>query len=329
MKKNKKGFTLIEVIVSMLILAIASMMGLIGFSNVIQHMSEGASIKNATNQIVMLMDGKEENITDGDIITQDGSTSVQLTLEDGSKVVVEGTMNKGQVMYGEDRMDTVSLFKYSTKIIELTENEKRAIKFIQQLNGINGTGLNETFVNYIKGLPKDDPYKIVVLNAHDSRYKPCYIDQMHIPNCNNYQGPPYFGSSNDIFRKVLYDGLFKSAYNEELWSEFRIDKNIDRNDNVIKFSSAQYLKPYYYAPKEGRFLIYANDMDIFKNGDDGGDWNTRLIFNDDDNHWYYRATGNINLAGVVKSPDGTKNWENLKIKFKNGEDGWIRLYESK
>ena len=85
---NKKGFTLIESIVTFAIIAVATAMFILGFSNVVSLMSESTLIKDHTNSLYqeICIDSNQLNVIDNQniILTNDANQSINCAAKTNS-----------------------------------------------------------------------------------------------------------------------------------------------------------------------------------------------------------------------------------------------------
>lgn len=318
-RRNQTGMTLIELIVSLLILSIASLMFYSSFQVVLRTMREGNEIKNATNSINAAIDG-DRDATENKGIVSANSERVELTLQDGTKLSVSGTMFKGSLSYSDE--DTITLSRFTSTIYALTENEKKAITFIQQIQSVYGIGLNKEGVDYINNLRTKDP-------AFDAKVR-------------GWIGQSSFYPNNDVFRNFLYFGYFNDINHTTNYKWPVLDiSNMRLKDgttlysmNGIQKTNTYYIQPYFHIPstKDG-YIIHANLADNPITS--AKKWETRFIFNPDDQHWYFRKTGNLQIAGTgtlgsCTNADTTScanNWNTIKSNMMKGLDGWERIYE--
>lgn len=89
MKNNNKGFTLIESIVTFAILTVAGIMFMFAFTNVSTLMSEGAMIKDETNNLYQKLQAEVKP-------TNAGNKSIILTLSDGTRITQDGITVQSQ-----------------------------------------------------------------------------------------------------------------------------------------------------------------------------------------------------------------------------------------
>lgn len=82
MSMNKKGFTLIESIITFAILAIAGTMFLFGFTNVVNIMSEGSLIKTETNELYNSLVKDDQNIN------HENDKSMKITFSNGKEEII-------------------------------------------------------------------------------------------------------------------------------------------------------------------------------------------------------------------------------------------------
>lgn len=302
MKRNEKGLTLIELIVSMLILSIASLMFFSSFSVVLRLMKEGADIKNASADIVAMLDGNAVDDGDVPIISTNTLAKASLTLSDSSIIRVEGTAYHATKAYGSDTDDMVHLEKFTTHA--LTKNEKSALKMSGILDSVGGIGLSKTFID---NLSKEEKQQI----------------------CDEI-GRTNFWPNNDVFIDYLYKKYLKEINNVEsyVWPTIDISNmklhdgsTIVIKDRVLDTLMELYVVPYFIDPTNGLYLLSARTTPAI----DRPNWNAYLIFNDDDQHWYYRESS-YELTKLTNKSEA--EWNALKANMRKGEDGWQRIFEN-
>lgn len=324
--RNQQGMTLIEMIVAILVLSIASMVLYTGFTKVILLMGDGASVKNATNTIVSGIENGLEDDQYEDIIKQENATA-SLDLQDGGlPVTVNGSVIQGELSYGAGENDILKLAKFSTDILFVTENERKAIDMIYNYNNFLGYGFNKDGVDYMKNkVINDDTTVYKTLNSIMLAYNSKALDSIY---CNN-----------DIYRYFFYYYTYNShctdyfcimeGATETSWPNLDVSKMKKKDGTPIRDANYPYIQSYTYSTKEkGTVLIYAGKANL---PEGNNRWVTRFIYNPDNKHWYYRTTGEIGLVGKVgSSADGTlttQNWNQLKDDLNHERDGWVRIYE--
>lgn len=325
MRQNQKGMTLIEVIVSLLILSTASLMAFSSFSVIIRTMNEGSNIKNSSNKIVSLMDGDAPAADKEGVIDEIKTATAYLSLEGGTQINVHGTAYKGTIQYGSDASDVVELSKFTTKTNKLTPIEQLAFDFKKELQNI-----------------------IYVPGFIDNIKKP---EEYYISNIKPLLGNQDMSYNNDVLR----DYLFKYYYptnSKDAWpsfdaSKFEFDTNNQDFINAYKsnLKGIYYIQPFFPQPYiDGvKIVLFARTDNTSVPG-----WSdVNFYFNDTDNHWYYKPSGwygkggfgwgrfslttinNTTLSGAEST------WSTIKERMINVTDpvqdplkeGWVRLKE--
>lgn len=324
MRQNQKGMTLIEVIVSLLILSTASLMAFSSFSVIIRTMNEGSNIKNSSNKIVSLMDGDAPAADKEGVIDEIKTATAYLSLEGGTQINVHGTAYKGTIQYGSDASDVVELSKFTTKTNKLTPIEQLAFDFKKELQSIIYV---PNFIDNIK-------------NQKD------YLDKVK----------PLLGNKDVSYNNdILRDYLFRYYYptnNKDEWPSFDASKfefDTDNQTFIDKYKSnltgKYYIQPFFQQPYiDGvKFVLFARSDNTSVSG-----WSdVKFYFNDTDNHWYYKPSGwysngsfvwksfslpnlnNTTLAGAETE------WSDVKTRMSSNTDptqdpskeGWVRLKE--
>lgn len=107
MKVNNKGMTLIEVVVSLLILSTASLIMVMGFTTAINVFSDANSYKDVVNEIETTL--MKDNIENTNVSINEKSTKYVITESEGeTPIEVKGTLKKGK----SEKEDNVSLSSF-------------------------------------------------------------------------------------------------------------------------------------------------------------------------------------------------------------------------
>lgn len=146
---NKKGYTLIEVIVSIMILSIASITLAGSFTTVLNFMSKSNAIKNASDTLFSYIEGSDEDTVREDIKIKK-SVLESYTI---NGMEITGTLNN----YQSDKSDDVDLSQfYANSIVQLKDSPSyqdvisygntlynRAKKRAEECDYCQLTGLND------------------------------------------------------------------------------------------------------------------------------------------------------------------------------------------
>lgn len=324
MKQNQKGMTLIEVIVSLLILSTASLMAFSSFSVIIRTMNEGSNIKNSANKIVALIDGNASAVDKKDIITEINTATARLSVG-GNTINVHGTAYKGSIQYGSDTSDFVELGVFTTETNKLTPIEQLAYDLKKELQNI-----------------------IYVPGFIDNIKKP---EDYYISNIKPLLGNQDMSYNNDVLRDYLFKYYYpknsKNAWASFDASKFEFDTNNQAFVNAYKanLKGIYYIQPFFPQPYiDGvKIVLFARTDNTSAPG-----WSdVKFYFNDTDNHWYYKPSGwyskggfgwksfslpnlnNTTLAGAETE------WSDVKTRMSSNTDpvqdplkeGWVRLKE--
>ena len=123
---NKKGYTLIEVITSILILSIASLILVSSFITVIKFMGKSETLKNASNDMFAFAQGSQEN----DLKTSVREVTLKSNTYHISGIPVDGSI----VEYTSKKSDDVVLRKHKqadNNLLRNTEEYKKMISYFQ------------------------------------------------------------------------------------------------------------------------------------------------------------------------------------------------------
>ena len=272
MKLNKNGMTLIETIVGILILSIASLMAATGFSTIIQQMEEGAEIKNATNRIVNAIDGNKNDTDTKNYISSGSATAILTVQKNGSSKQVKnsGQLVTGEISYGDGINDNVSISRYISRASEISESEKKADDMLH--DDFIAT-ITPEFINSLTNAEKGE------IRA----------------TCGMTSGPNYGNSS---LREYLQCMAYKNEDGSYNWPALDMSKlyyyYTDANGVQMKKYMDTFLDkdnmhifPYYPSVPGssnalGYYIVYAFNSEKAENN-----WGAFMVYNDTDQHWYF------------------------------------------
>lgn len=312
MLKNKKGMTLVEMVVTIAVFSIASLILITGFSTVIKYMGEASAIKNTSNEVYTLIESEES-----EAITSE-NVNIKITLE--NDVIDDRISLKTAEKSIHNDADS-----YKVKLSKL--NKK--IVFIDPA---------KTFYEEVKATLED------CLDIDNIKWYSNYNGKLYIlwgqgVSKEDYPELTNKYMSNDIFRRYFYVmNLDFTAYPKvdqeiinkcnEIFDEMHENDPLSVKNNVYKaklenLDIAQtknvfYMKPIYMQDKKFAFLTAECQSTTPLTWDI---WRTRLIYNPDDEHWYYKVFTYENLASEsyfsLSGFNTNEQWEKLKADFKD------------
>lgn len=221
MKSNNKGFTLIESIVTVAIIAILlSVVGL-AFTSIIHYMSESALIKNTSNEIF-------EQIQNDESATENEST---MTFKDG--LSVPGKMKTITKKYNDK--DQISLSTFHIGEVQRNYSESANFYILKNPTDKNKDNINlDSDTWCVNDANKMTPNKNSVLSGTQSSKEMNYISShVKLPDKNNEMVKINIDSllNNEYYTGVNFEDI------EIIW--YRVDKN----DNSI-YDVYGYVEPY-------------------------------------------------------------------------------------
>lgn len=319
MEFNNKGMTLIELLVAIVVLSIACLMSATGVTAIISRMSEGAEIKKATNTIVSAIDGDSSSTEYKDILNVKTGMA-QLKLDDGTTLVTNGTMYEGKIVYGSGDNDSVNLSRYSAQEIVMTDNEKTAYTMYTLINNPLLT------IDWYNTLPKEDKDKI----AQETGLYPTTDYNTGFTNRNEkfmqYVALTYYYKLDVSGKRTTNWPILDTS------KMYFINPEYPGTKQYLTDISTLYILPYFPngggkgtagSNTFGLNILYARTSNSYGNG-----WSTSFVFNDLDNHWYYRKNSiSMTILNADNGEDAKKNLIEFKQKLLAQEDGWRRIYE--
>lgn len=322
MEFNNKGMTLIELLVAIVVLSIACLMSATGVTAIISRMSEGAEIKKATNTIVSAIDGDSSSTEYKDILNVKTGMA-QLKLDDGTTLVTNGTMYEGKIVYGSGDNDSVNLSRYSAQEIVMTDNEKTAYTMYTLINNPPLT------IDWYNTLPKEDKDKITAETGLNSPGIGAWDTQFTNKNERfmQYVALTYYYKIDSSGKRITNWPLLDTS------KMYYINPNNPEAKIYLGSIYKLYIQTYFpngggnpNSDTYGLNIIYCRSE---RNDYSGGNWGTSFIFNDLDNHWYYRKNSisinsELNAANKI---DAEKKLIELKQSMLNQQNGWYRIYE--
>lgn len=149
---NKKGYTLIEVIVSIMILSIASITLAGAFGNVIHFMSNSNKVKNASNDMYAVIEGVDTKLKENVEVKKSVDIKYNIINNDKSiSLQVDGTLNSYYVDNGSNINLSSIVIKEKNKFYE-TDEYKKLCNLVKQLISDIGNQKNQTCQPNVEGV---------------------------------------------------------------------------------------------------------------------------------------------------------------------------------
>lgn len=217
--KDNKGMTLIEVVVSLLILSTASLIMVMGFTTAIHTFSDANSYKNAVNELESSLVKDQVNSTRVSI--DEKSTKYVITENEGSTPIeVKGTLSKA-VSEVEDKV-SLSSFKKGK-----SDDTKKAYKVYN-----NYLNMMQEMEEYIDG-----HYSMGTAYIYDSRVTKAVNEWLRNKKNINYDVVTH-NMITDLPK--IYAVLYPNVENDSV-----VDKINSVNSNYDKTNN-HYVVPYLY-----------------------------------------------------------------------------------
>jgi Tfp pilus assembly protein PilV len=266
-KVNNNGFTLIESIISFMVITLATGMFILGFTNVASLMSDSAIIKNQTNQLYNQLNSNTDIQTDTGVITINGEKSVNVDI---------------QYVYNSDH--TIRLSKFTTDNTlswlpsgtntdqnETTDNNDSQTSDTDNKDQDNAS--NETakysvafrLVGSIDNLPQsitDITYKYYAYQKstpifiNDASSSQIINNELNTTSSvNNYLTAIPVSEQLSIIKNSLTDSSYLNGYSdfEAYW--FAIGKTSEFTENYYNHQSTDYVAYGVLVPKDKTVLF--------------------------------------------------------------------------
>lgn len=127
---NEKGTTLIEVMASIMILSISAAALYGGFSTIINFIQESNSIKNASNEMMNVIEGKSES---EDVTYKSEDVTYYLKTSEGDNIKVNSNLGTFKANYS-DNVVLKSFVSKKNKVLGDDENYKLMMDHVDLLN---------------------------------------------------------------------------------------------------------------------------------------------------------------------------------------------------
>lgn len=271
---NKKGMTLVEMVMAIAIISIASLLLFTGLSTATKIIAQSHQLKEATNsQLASLV--KHEAETG---ITMEEKESAMTLKVDGKEIVIDGTLLTAK----SDESDTVMLSQFTVENTSISVYQQAYLDTIALFNEL-----------------------LVMSNSERVAYFNELKQSSGIDISYNYTG----WMRNDDFRAFIYLKIGFIPLEDKIIEE--CNTIFDRDHALAGQHSSEakaklgdskyYLKPYRIEAgddaKEMMIMAAVGSNDLSTDG-----WRTSLLYNPDDQCWYYKvfASGNGNVDSYIQ-----------------------------
>lgn len=300
---NKKGYTLVEVIVSIMILSIASIMLAGTFSKIIHYMSKSNAIKNASNDMLAYAEGTNDNDIRESITKKDKNNQVYKI---NGKIIVSGTLSE----LTSNKTDEINLHQFYTdatgKLKELPSYKDNQSFGDQMYERIDNLIAGACSTDYCDSYGHNILLKLLYLDDYHGSYKS--FDKSLLPSAIAISGKTYYVRLFFPWEAVNGKSVISGGPLIYL-SEFNVD--------YIQGDKLENLQ-----------VIYDYDAQIWYYHDNRIGNNYKLS-----NYESYRAGYDSNLL-VNDNGKLIQSWSDFKAHIKNPANGWRYLdgdsiYDSK
>lgn len=217
--KNNKGMTLIEVVVSLLILSTASLIMVIGFTTAINTFTDANSYKNAVNELETTL--TKDKVDNTKVSVSEKSTKYVITENEGSTPIeVKGTLSKAT----SEVEDHVSLSSFKKG---KADDTRKAYKVYT-----NYMTMMEKMEEYIEG-----HYSMGTASVNDSRVTTAVNEWL-----KNEKNINYTVVTHNVITDLpkIYAALYPNVEDDSV-----VDKINSVNSNYDKTNN-HYVVPYLY-----------------------------------------------------------------------------------
>lgn len=304
MLKNRKGMTLVEMIVTIAVFSIAALVLAAGFSTVIRYMGEASAIKNTSNEVYSIIESDNSK----DVTHEEVYFKIQLS--DGNnvdnkinRVVAEKGISEDkdsyQVRYSKFSKDTGYVDTASTFYKEVKETMEYLLK--NKTEGIKK--YNET-LDDLKEQKVDSVSSFKSFTDWPSLTNDILINYFFVSN--------QLGKNYPILDQKIIDECNK------IFDETKGLLNNDKINNVRIGNKKMYMKFIFVPDQQNNPMVFLV-ADEYPYTPKVNQWRTRLVYNHEEEYWYYKihtATASDRYSDTsyflnVASLDTSQEWNNL------------------
>lgn len=294
---NKKGYTLVEVIVSVMIISIASTILAVSFVKVINFMSKSNNVKKSSDDMMTYFEGNLENETDS--FTSDSIKKIEYSILNGSsEIVVSGNIEKlkskiedgielKQINYKQYNIlaydnDFIDFIKFHDSIYQSIDS----IKLVKENKVVCEKNWCEKEASYYE--------YVATLNPKDSLP---FFDREYLP-----ESMKTTDSSIKYYIRICYPwNILETGYADPLIYVTQSTESAPFDESVQLVFDYENSTWYYYQLKDAYFMEQGGNHILWKG-----------VFNND---------MKFNKVTEIKS------WEELKKQMKTVNSGWKMLNE--
>lgn len=297
---NKKGMTLIEMVVTLLILSIASTMLLGGFATIIRIMGNASEVKNASNTLLSYLEGTDDKDVEKEVDTSSVSTPLTYTIKKSGATSNERTI---------DVVGTIQTFKTKKEDdIKLTKLGSEKNILVKEKNFYKQLTYN---ITYLMNVCQREEKKIEGIGFPNTSIPP-KLDINELRYANTF----------DVFPKGLLPGILVDETSYYLLPAYPWDLT---KDGEISGESG------------GKLLFVSNKIQSAKDYDNK-EFYINIIYDYNSGRWYfypyqrYKLTTKKDSSIPQLSHDGdssfifnVNNYEKFIEHVKNKSNGWLEL----
>ena len=319
---NNKGMTLIEEIIALAIIAIASLIMLVGFSTAAHIFGDSTQYKNITNQQYAALLENENNDESINITNENANVTIKVN----DKVIsVKGKQKNAS-----------------------SSKDKQAILSTMEFNNITLSNTMQTIANTNELINTILPLKNNELKTWFEEI--CKNQEAEVPSGVNY----YF--SNDSYRAFYYY-MFGQTHLKleqdiidkcnEIFNQMHPNPHTTAEKKAYIGEKTLYIRPYFCGGLKDNSNNFENYVVLVAapssgyNQTDG--WNTSLVYNSIDGHWYYKifserytdtnskiniasfTSKDVNVSDLFKGTVTSINNKNDKNYNFSDQTQWVRI----
>lgn len=300
---NERGMTLLELVVAMVIFAIAALMLSTGFVSAFRYMSESSRIKNTSNHMQTLMEQDTFSDEEKDLLQEQKQAVITYTLEDQTTVQTTGTFRRIEEFYDDTQSLTLGNMIYSS--IGESSNEQKGEQLYTLCEGWNKEWAN---------------------NVHKKTNET-------FAQINDIIRTQYTGSTitanNDLYRIYLFYGYYPELYQQVQGTWPTLDFSNISNELTVLKNKDWYVKIFFTSPVLSDRIIYADNTNTKDSS-----WSGKQMFyinaapGESEGSWYYNTQNkSYMLTSFNTASDGTQTykWEEVKAIIRNEQEGWKKI----
>lgn len=271
MLKNTKGMTLVEMIVTIAVFSIAALVLAAGFSTVIRYMGEANAIKNTSDEVYAMIESDDnKNLTYEEIY-------FKIYLDDGdvdnkiSRVVAEKGISNNKDAYKVKYMKFSKNVGYVDSALTFYEQVKKSMNYIL-LNKNEGIKTYNKILSELKEQGIATVENFGQLSNWVTMRNDDFIEYFFVAEL--------FGEHYPLLDQKIVDKC------NDLFEETKGLLNDSKSASVKIGERKMYMK-FIYIPDSSKPMIFLV-ADEYPYTPKVNQWKTRLIYNHEDESWYYK-----------------------------------------